>query len=190
MARYIDFLEKTSTDFLRGQGGYGDWLNLNDKTQSEVIGTAYFRYVTDLMSEMASAIGKTEDAARYHALSQNIRAAFIRHFVNSDGSIKNSGQTGYALAFTMDLLPKDLRTAAATKFVDSIQRKDWHLATGFIGTPRLLPALTDAGRSDVAYRLLLTDTFPSWLYQVKLGATTMWERWDGWTPEKDSRTRA
>jgi alpha-L-rhamnosidase len=184
MARYIDFLEKTSTDFLRGQGGYGDWLNLNDKTQSEVIGTAYFRYVTELMSEMASAIGKTEDAARYHALSQNIRAAFIRHFVNSDGSIKNSGQTGYALAFTMDLLPKDLRTAAATKFVDSIQRKDWHLATGFIGTPRLLPALTDAGRSDVAYRLLLTDTFPSWLYQVKLGATTMWERWDGWTPEK------
>ncbi len=84
----------------------------------------------------------------------------------------------------MGLIPEDKKAAAAEKFVDEIKKKDWHLATGFIGTPRLLPALTDAGRNDIAYKLFLTDTFPSWLYQVKLGSTTMWERWDGWTPDK------
>ncbi len=84
----------------------------------------------------------------------------------------------------MDLVPDNLREKAATHFVDEIRKHDWHLATGFIGTPRLLPALAKAGETDVAYRLLLTDTFPSWLFPVTLGATTMWERWDGWRPEK------
>src|SRR6184192_3384746 len=117
-------------------------------------------------------------------MADDIRSAFQREFIAADGSIKDSSQTGYALAFTMDLIPEAKRKEAAEKFVEEIKKKDWHLATGFIGTPRLLPALTRAGRSDVACRLLMTDTFPSWLYQVKLGATTMWERWDGWTPEK------
>ena len=84
----------------------------------------------------------------------------------------------------MDLLPEDQRAKASDKFVEEIKRFQWHLATGFIGTPRLLPALSRAGRDDVAYRLLLTDTYPSWLFPVKNGATTMWERWNGWTPDK------
>ncbi len=184
MARYIDFLTKSSKDFIRGQGGYGDWLNLGGGAKSEVVGTAYYHYVTGLMSEMAGAIGKTDDAKKYEKLSDDIKAAFIKNFVADDGSIKDSSQTGYALAFTMDLIPADKKAAAAEKFVDEIKKKNWHLATGFIGTPRLLPALTDAGRNDIAYKLFLTDTFPSWLYQVKLGSTTMWERWDGWTPDK------
>jgi alpha-L-rhamnosidase len=81
-------------------------------------------------------------------------------------------------------LPADKRQAASSQFANAIERKNHHLATGFIGTPRLLPGLSLAHRTDLAYQLLLTDTFPSWLFQVKLGATTMWERWDGWTPEK------
>jgi alpha-L-rhamnosidase len=184
MARYIEYLHKTSKDFIRGQGAYGDWLNLGGGAKSEVIGTAYFEHVTRRMSEMAAAIGKEDDAKKYAQLANKVRDAFIKAFVTPDGGIKESSQTGYALAFTMDLLPHDVRAKAAERFVEEIKKKDWHLGTGFIGTPRLLPALTVAGKTDVAYRLFLTDTFPSWLFQVTLGATTMWERWDGWTPEK------
>src|SRR5205085_4107776 len=113
-----------------------------------------------------------------------IKSAFAANFIRPDGSIKDSSQTGYALAFTMDLIPVPLRAKAGEHFVREIQKTDWHLGTGFIGTPRLLPALSLAGRSDIAYRLLEQETYPGWLYQVKLGVTTMWERWDGWTPEK------
>ena len=184
MKRYIEHLKKDNKNLIRGVGAYGDWLNLDDKTKPEVIGTAYFHYVVTLMAEMADAIDKREDHEAFTKLADEIKKAFVKNFVNEDGSIKESGQTGYALAFTMNLIPDDKRKLAADQFAKAIERKKWHLATGFIGTPRLLPALTAANRSDIAYRLLLTDTFPSWLYQVKLGATTMWERWDGWTPEK------
>src|SRR5205807_10934 len=122
------------------------------------------------------------DAASYAALHSNIVAAFTNLF-NPDGSFKDgSNQTGYALAFTLNLVPPGLRAQAAQKFADTIAQYSYHLATGFIGTPRLLPALHAAGRDDLAYQLLLQQTYPSWLYQVNLGATTMWERWDGWTP--------
>lgn len=184
MAKFIEYLQATSENHIRGQGSFGDWLNLGGGAKSEVIGTAYVAHVAGLMAEMAAAIGKHDDAAAYRKLADDTRAAFIEHFVTDDGRIRESSQTGYALAFTMDLLPQDLRDEAAEQFVGEIAEKDWHLATGFIGTPRLLPALTDAGQTDVAYRLFLNDTYPSWLYQVTLGATTMWERWDGWTPEK------
>ena len=137
---------------------------------------------------MAAAVGRTDDATRYRAQSEEAKAAFQRDFILPDGSIKESSQTGYALAFTMDLVPAELRTKVAEKFVEEIQKRDWHLATGFIGTPRLLPGLHLAGRDDVAYRLLLQETFPSWLFPVKNGATTVWERWDGWTPDKGFQT--
>jgi alpha-L-rhamnosidase len=184
MAKYIEFLKKTSKNLVREQGPYGDWVNLGGGAKSEVIGTSYFEYVTRLMSEMATAIGKTDEAQKYQKLADDIKAVFEKEFVLPDGSIKDSSQTGYALAFTMGLIPPDRTQKSADKFVEEIKKKDWHLATGFIGTPRLLPGLTDAGRTDVAYRLLLTETFPSWLFPVKLGATTMWERWDGWHPER------
>ncbi|HEX8520637.1 MAG TPA: family 78 glycoside hydrolase catalytic domain [Tepidisphaeraceae bacterium] len=175
---------KTEERFIRNDKPFGDWLNLQDGTKSEVIGTAYYAHVAEIMTEMARAIGRQEDATAYAELTKNIKNAFRKNFMNTDGSIKEASQTGYALAFTMGLIPKDLQEQAAKSFVQTIERKNWHLATGFIGTPRLLPALTDAGKPDVAYRLLLNEDFPSWLYQVKNGATTMWERWDGWRPDK------
>jgi alpha-L-rhamnosidase len=113
-----------------------------------------------------------------------VKAKFIAEFILPDGGIKESSQTGFALAFAMDLLPEEVKAKATEKFVEEIKKKDWHLATGFVGTSKLLPALTRAGKTDVAYRLLMNQDFPSWLYQVKLGATTMWERWDGWRPDK------
>jgi alpha-L-rhamnosidase len=163
-------------------GDFGDWLNLGGGATSTVMDTAFYAYYAQAMSEMAAAIGKSADAATYAAMHSNIVAAFASFF-KADGSFADgSGQTGYALAFTLNLVPANLRTQVAQQFANSIAQFNNHLATGFIGTPRLLPALHAAGRDDLAYTVLLQQTYPSWLYQVTLGATTMWERWDGWTP--------
>lgn len=163
-------------------GDFGDWLNLGGGATSTVMDTAFYAYYAQAMSEMAAAIGNSADSAAYAALHSNIVAAFA-DFFNADGSFTDgSSQTGYALAFTLNLVPAGLRAQAAQQFANSIAQFDNHLATGFIGTPRLLPALHAAGHDDLAYELLLQKTYPSWLYQVTLGATTMWERWDGWTP--------
>lgn len=180
----MDFLEKTSNHYIRKDLGFGDWLNLGGGAKDEVICTAYYAYLADIMAQMAGLIGRTDAAARYTELHKNIRQAFIDNFVDDEGRILESSQTGYALAFAFDLIPEDLRDKAADHYIKEIERFDGHLATGFIGTPRLLPTLSLAGRDDVAYRLLLNTTYPSWLFQVTLGATTMWERWNGWTPDQ------
>lgn len=184
MERYMDWLATRTKDGITSVGGFGDWLNAGSSAPAPVMDTAYHAHLARIMSEMADATGRDEDAARYAKRHEEVKAAFIREFIEPNGSLEGCGQTGYALAFTMDLVPAELHDKAAGQFVESIKNHNWHLGTGFIGTPRLLPALGRAGRDDVAYRLLLTDTYPSWLFPVKNGATTMWERWDGWTPDK------
>ncbi len=184
MAKGMDFLENTSENYIRKDLGFGDWLNLGGGAKDEVICTAYFAYLADIMAEMAQAIGREDKAEYYKSLHENIRNAFIESFLSDTGRILRSSQTGYALAFAFDLIPDELKGKAAERFEKEIKRFDWHLATGFIGTPRLLPSLAKAGHFDIAYRLLMNTTYPSWLYQVTLGSTTMWERWNGWTPEK------
>jgi alpha-L-rhamnosidase len=181
--RYMQFVASKTDHFISHLGGFEDWLNLGGGADGRVIDTAYYAYLAQLMSEMAKAIGKDADAQRYATLHDNVKAAFQQAFIQPDGSLKGCSQTGYALAFSMGLLPESSREKTAEKFVGEIKRFDWHLATGFIGTPRLMPALHEAGRDDIAYKLLLQETYPSWLFQVKLGATTMWERWNGWTPD-------
>jgi alpha-L-rhamnosidase len=119
-------------------------------------------------------------AATYRAL----KAAFNKRYVAADGRIKGNTQCVYAMALKFELLPEELRPKAAQYLEENIEAKGWHLSTGFVGVGYLLPVLTNAGKLDTAYRLLLQDTFPSWLFPVKHGATTIWERWDGWTPEK------
>ncbi len=183
LVRGMEFLESTSEDGIRSKMGYGDWLNKGGGAKDEVICTAYFAYLAGLMEEMATAIGETEKAAHYEALEEEVKAAFAKNFINDTGKILESSQTGYALAFTMDLIPETLKANAAEQFAEEIARFDNHLATGFIGTPRLLPGLAEAGKIDLAYQLLMNTDYPSWLFQVTQGATTMWERWDGWTPE-------
>lgn len=184
LQRYGLFLAANASNYaIDGlPGDFGDWLNLGGGATKKVVATAYYAYYAQAMSEMAQAIGRPADAASYAGLRNNIVAAFA-NFFNADGSFKDgSSQTGYALAFTLHLVPESLRPQVAQKFAASIAQFNNHLATGFIGTPRLLPALHLAGRDDLAYTLLLQESYPSWLYQVTLGATTMWERWDGWTP--------
>ena len=188
LARYMGWLQAHAKNGIIRVGGYGDWLNKGGGAKTEVMDTAYYAYLCGLMEDMARAIGKTAYANFYAALKAELTESFQQAFVKPDGSILESSQTGHALAFTIGLLPDNLKAQASDRFVEEIAAHDWHLATGFIGTPRLLPALHLAGRDDVAYRLLLQDTYPSWLFQVKQGATTMWERWDGWTPDQGFQT--
>ena len=149
-----------------------------------MLSTAFFAYSTKLLSRAAGALGKHDEARRYDELFAAIRDAFDREFVAPSGRILGSTQTAYALALRFGLLPEDKRAAAARYLAEDIERNGWHLTTGFLGVGHLLPALSEAGRDDVAYRLLLQSTFPSWGYSIAQGATTIWERWDGWTQEK------
>ncbi|MBI0382736.1 family 78 glycoside hydrolase catalytic domain, partial [Streptomyces albiflaviniger] len=181
MRRWISYLERHSTDLLRPAEGYGDWLSVEADTPKDVIATAYFAHATDLVARTAHVLG--EDPAPYEDLLTRIKTAFNRAYVSADGRIKGDTQTAYVLALSMDLLPAHLRTPAADRLVALIEDRDWHLSTGFLGTPRLLPTLTETGHTDVAYRLLHQRTFPSWGYQIDRGATTMWERWDSIKPD-------
>jgi alpha-L-rhamnosidase len=184
MKRHVLTLSASCTNHIRGAGAYGDWLNVGGGAKGEVCGTAYQTYLCDLLSEMATAIGKGDDAARFGAMANDARGAFAKAFFKEDGSLLESSLTGYALAFTMGLVPDALREQAAAKFKGEVERFKDCVATGFIGTPRLLPGLHAAGLDDAAYRMLLRRDYPSWLYPVTLGATTIWERWDGWRPDK------
>src|SRR5207244_11235065 len=130
---------------------------------------------TRLVWRAAEVLGKPDDAQRYEALFQAIKAAFAREFVTPSGRIAGDTQTAYALALRFELLPDDRRAAAVRYLVEDVERHGG-LTTGFLGVRHLLPALSEANRDDVAYRLLLSESFPSWGYSIAHGATTSWER--------------
>ncbi len=184
MVRYIDYLEGHSNNLIRPAEGYGDWLSINADTPKDVLATAYFAYSTSLMARIAQALGKTADARKYADLADRIKAAFRQAFVDSDGFIKGNTQTVYVLALQMDLIPDEMRPMIAKRLVNDIHARGWRLSTGFVGTGYLNPVLTREGHTDVAYRLLEQTEFPSWGFSIKHGATTIWERWDGWTPDR------
>ncbi|MGO8699857.1 MAG: family 78 glycoside hydrolase catalytic domain [Limisphaerales bacterium] len=187
MSNWVEYLRAHSNGLIRERdrgNDYGDWLSIGADTPKDLIGTAFFAYSTRLLAQSCQALGRAEDAAKYEALFQDIKAAFLKRYVAPDGHIQGDTQSDYAMALKFDLLPDDLRPKAAQYLVDGIKAKNGHLSTGFIGVSYLLPVLTKMGKADTAYELLLQDTFPSWLFSVKHGATTIWERWDGWTPDK------
>jgi len=188
MKKWISYLKNNSEDLLRPSKGYGDWVSIASDTPKDVIATAYFAYSTRLLSKMAAAIGKKEDNKEYEELFEQIKDAFNKAYVSDDGRIKGETQTCYLLGLYFDLLPEDKREAATQHLIEAIRNKDWHLSTGFVGLSYLVPTLTQTGHLDIAYRLLNNDTFPSWGYSIKNGATTIWERWDGWTEDKGFQT--
>jgi alpha-L-rhamnosidase len=202
MQRFIEFLSQTSQNGLRcyaeykGWHGFGDWLALDGSdgreggTSKELIGTAFFAYSSHLLAKIAGILGKDEDAERYENYSRQAREAFVKHFVLSDGRLKGGTQTSYVLALHFDLLPADLRSIAVAELVGNIEQRDDHLSTGFVGTPYLNGVLSEMGHLDTAYALLKQTTWPSWLYSVTQGATTIWERWDGWTHDKGFQDQA
>ena len=196
MQRFIEFLSNTTKNGLRcfaeysGWHGNGDWLALDGSdgreggTSKELIGTAYYAFSTALLARIAQILNKEDDAQRYETLSAEARQAFLKRFVHTDGTIEGDTQTSYVLALEFDLLPQDIRPLAAAELVRNIRERGDHLSTGFIGTPYINWVLSKAGHLDTAYALLKQTTWPSWLYSVTQGGTTIWERWDAWTHDK------
>jgi alpha-L-rhamnosidase len=187
MKKWVEYLRQQSTGLIRDKkrgNDYGDWLSIGADTPKDLIGTAYFAYSTRLVAKSCRALGRDAEAEKYEQLFADIKAAFNKQYVAADSRIKGNTQCAYAMALKFELLPDELRPKAAQYLADDIKAKGGHLSTGFVGVSYLLPVLTQAGLAETAYELLLQDTFPSWLFSVKHGATTIWERWDGWTPEK------
>ncbi len=190
MCAWIRFQETTSRDGVRPPTVYGDWLALDAvKPQyapvpSDFVGTAYFARTCSIMERVARVLDRTEDAQQFSLLRRKVTEAFRREFVTAGGRLVGECQTAYALALAFDLLPPPQRAGAVDRLVNLIDRHEGHLSTGFVGTPLLCPVLSRFGRHDVAMRLLLNETYPSWLYTVAQGATTMWERWNSFTLDK------
>jgi alpha-L-rhamnosidase len=182
MERWMNYIHGPNPGLIwanRRNNDFGDWVPANSTTPKDLIATAYWAQDAKMMADMAHGIHRESDAAKYAQLFNGIRDAFIKKFVREDGAIGNGSQTCYALALHIGLVPDTLRKAAVDHLVADIQSRDWHLSTGFLGTPHLMFALSENGRADVAYRLLLNETYPSWGYQIRKGATTIWERWNG-----------
>jgi alpha-L-rhamnosidase len=182
MQRWMDFIQRSNPDFIRAKGvgpNFADWLAPDPNTSKDLLATAYWALIANMMSQMAHATGREEDAKRYSDLFNNIRAVFQQAYIKEDGQVGTGTQTSYVVALYMKLAPESLVPMLMNNLVKDIESRNWHLSTGFLGTPFLLLTLSDHGRADVAYRLLLNETYPSWGYMLSKGATTWWERWNG-----------
>jgi alpha-L-rhamnosidase len=194
MKKFVDFTHKHNPDLIwknvRGNM-FGDWLNGNTirsndypnkggQIPNDVFSTGYFAYSTDITAKTAKLLGQEKDYKYYSELAASIRKAFVEKFVAADGKIEGNTQAGYAMALQMELLPTNLRAKAAAQMVEAIKAYDYRISTGIHTTIWMMNQLTEYGYNDVAYRLLLSRRFPSWFYSIDQGATTIWERWDGY----------
>jgi len=182
MERWMAFILQTNPDYLRRKSlgnNYADWLAPDQNTPKDLIATAYWALVAREMAEMAKALNQPADAAKYQAQYDHIAAAYRAAYVQEDGTVAGGTQTGYLATLATGIALESQRAAMVAKTVKDIEAHGNHLTTGFLGTPFLLSVLDQNDRSDVAFKLLLSDTYPSWGYMVKKGATTWWERWNG-----------
>jgi alpha-L-rhamnosidase len=189
MKAWVGYLQSVSKNDLWNSGfHFGDWLFYtmdNDVsgraavTDKYLIAQCFYAYSADILSKTAAVLGKTEDQAFYANLTDKVKQAFLREYCTSNGRLVSNTQTAYTLALYMDMLPQELRTQAAGRLAENVKEYGNHLTTGFLGTPYLCHVLSRFGHNDLAYTLLLQETYPSWLYPVKMGATTIWERWNG-----------
>jgi alpha-L-rhamnosidase len=192
--RWVDLVDRLAgKDHLWNEGfQLGDWLDPTAppqdpaaaRTDRYLVATAYFARSAQCLADIAELLGEDADAEHYAGLARRIRAAFAAEYLLPDGRMTSDSQTAYALALAFGLIPDDeQRAAAARRLVDLVAEARHRIATGFAGTNLISDALTDAGAVDTAYRLLLEEECPSWLYAVKQGATTVWERWDSLLPD-------
>ena len=192
MKEWLGFMQKKAGNDYLWTGGrhFGDWLAFSSTTPGypgattvkDLIATAYYAYSSALLGKIAAIIGNHADANQYKTLSKNIKKAFVNEFVTSSGRLVSHTQTAYCLALAFDLLPDELIPNAAEYLATNVSKMG-HLTTGFVGTPLLCETLSDHGYEDLAYMLLNRKKYPSWLYPVTQGATTIWERWDGQKPD-------
>jgi beta-glucosidase-like glycosyl hydrolase len=171
---------------------FGDWLdptapaNRPEQAQTypEIVATAYFARSARIVADSAELLGRSDDAARYGALADEVKTAFHREYVSRSGRVLSDSATAYALALAFDLIDDPAeRRHAADRLAQIVAGNGYRISTGFIGTPIVTDALSANGHADVAYRLLLQTDAPSWLYTVERGATTIWERWDSLFPD-------
>jgi len=198
MKLWVSFMQTNSTNDLWNKGfHFGDWLfyrpfDDNDGrsavTDKYLIAQTFFAQSVDLVIKTATLLGKMEDVAKYKELLAKVKNAFLKEYVTPNGRLVSGTQTAYVLALNFDMLPEEMRKQAADYLVQNIKSYNYHLTTGFLGTPYLCHVLTRFGYTDVAFQLLLQETYPSWLYPVKMGATTIWERWDGIKPDGTFQT--
>jgi len=192
MKAWVEYMTtRAGDDFLwTGDGHFGDWLAYattnsdypGATTEKDLIATAYYSYSSGLLSKIATIIGKNDDARKYSQLSENIKKAFNKEFVTPAGRLVSHTQTAYSLALSFDLLPADLIPKAASYLAADV-KKMGHLTSGFVGTPLLCKSLSSQGYDDLVFMLLNRKKYPSWLYPITQGATTIWERWDGQKPD-------
>jgi alpha-L-rhamnosidase len=192
--RWVDWIASKNPDLLwknARHNDYNDWLNgdtliadgwprKGGEVPRDVFATAFFARSTWMVSQMARAIGKPDEAKKYAELADRIKAAFQAAFIDAEGKMPGDTQAGYALALGFDLLPADRRPQAMSHLLRGIEAYKGHLSTGFHSTHHAMIQMTDAGHADVAYRLVNNTTFPSWGYSIQNGSTTIWERWDGY----------
>ena len=196
MKAYLNYMRNAAKNDLWNTGfQFADWLSyrVDDSkgmigmksaiTDNYLVAQCFYAYSAELMGKAARLLGKTDEAAEYDALLKRIRTAFQAEYMTTSGRLISETQTAYVLALQFDMLPEDLRPQAVTRLEENIKSYEYHLTTGFLGTPFLNHVLTRFGKTDVAYKLLLQDTYPSWLFPVKMGATTVWERWDSQKPD-------
>jgi alpha-L-rhamnosidase len=193
MKAWVEYMRAKSKDNLWNTGfHFGDWLFFrpgddNDGraavTDKYFITQCFFAYSTQLLVNTAKVLGKAEDIREYSQLLTKIKDAFMHEYVSPSGRLGPNTQTSYVLVLHFDMLPEEMRAQAAKRLVNNIKSYGNHLTTGFLGTPYLCHVLSRFGYEDMAYTLLLQETYPSWLYPVKMGATTIWERWDGIKPD-------
>ena len=199
--KLVDFIHSRNPDLIRVKAvgfkiaNFGDWLNGNTirvegyprkgaSIPKDAFGTAFFARVTEILSKMAGVIGLTEESTHYADLAQRIKDRFTEEFVSEDGTIKGDAQACYALALHFDLLPEEIRPKAVINLLKAIKKYDGRISTGFLSTLPLMLELTRAGQNETAYSLLLSRRFPSWFFIIDQGATTIWERWDSYYPER------
>ena len=192
MKAWVEYMKSRAGEKIlwTGDTHFVDWLAFASTrsdypgatTEKDLIATAYYSYSSGLLAKIAAIIGKDDDAKKYAQLSADIKKAFQKEFVTSAGRLVSHTQTAYSLALAFDLLPEDLIPKAASYLAEDV-KKMGHLTTGFVGTPLLCKTLSAQGYDDLAFMLLNRKQYPSWLYPVTQGATTIWERWDGQKPD-------
>ena len=192
MKAWVDYMKNKSINGLWNTGAhFGDWLAYIDNdpagrsavTDKYLLAQCFFANSTQLLINTAKILGKNKDVLKYSKLIIDVKNAFMNAYVTPNGNIISGTQTAYAISLNFDMLPERFKIQTAEKLVENIKTYNYHLTTGFLGASFLLEVLTRFGYDDIAYKLLLQEKYPSWLYPVKMGATTIWERWNGIKPD-------
>ncbi|MCI6005794.1 MAG: family 78 glycoside hydrolase catalytic domain [Blautia sp.] len=191
MKGWIGFMREHAQDYIWNYKlQFGDWVALDAEegsyfgaTPNDLTCTAYFAYSTGLFVKIAEILGNDDDAKEYQELYEKVVEKFQKTFFDENGVMTAQTQTAHIVALYFGLTPEKYKETTVGNLLKLLEKENGHLVTGFVGTPYFCHALSQNGHVKEAYDLLLKDDFPSWLYQVKMGATTVWEHWDGMKPD-------